>query len=48
MIALDQDLIPSTLEMVPAPVLHSHHDRQLFTVVGVVILLCGGAIPRVE
>jgi hypothetical protein len=47
MVALDQDLIPSTLEMMP-PLLHSHHDRQQFTVVGVVILLGWAALPRVE
>jgi hypothetical protein len=47
MVALDQDLIPSTFEVV-SPLLHSHHDRQQFTVVRVVVLLGGRALPRVE
>jgi hypothetical protein len=40
MVALDQDLIPSTFEMV-SPLLHRSYDRQQFAVVRVVILLGG-------
>jgi hypothetical protein len=47
MVALDQDLMFATFEVVSS-LLHCHHDRQQFTVVRVVVLLGGRALPRVE
>jgi hypothetical protein len=47
MVALDQDLMFGTFEVV-SPLLHSHNDRQQFTVVHVAVLLGERALPRVE